>query len=89
MSTKRKMGKFIVTIVVLAVMTGFMFSGAFHWVMSSTTDAEASFWETFSIAFWFGPAFGLILVIMRFTLGRIVEEAIQFESRGFFSEQSS
>jgi hypothetical protein len=90
MRDKKKTGRFIAGIVAYSIIAGFLFSFAFHLFRVSAFEgehADASFWETFSTAFWFGPVTGLIPIILRFTLGRIVEETIQFESKEDFSKQ--
>ena len=84
MNGKRSIWKFVMTAVVLSVLLGLAFSWGFSLLVPLFTGVDTSFKEVLPTTFWFGPFFGLIFVILRLTVGKIVEESIPFESKEDF-----
>lgn len=73
MNEQKKTRKFIITMVIISIAMGLLFSLLFAWF---TGDP---FKQVVVIGFWFGPVMGIILTIMKFTRGKFVEETFTYD----------
>jgi len=73
--------KQILLIVIFSILGGLLFTLLFAWFSGDP------FMKVLPIGFWFGPLMGIIMTIMRFTRGKMVEETIDYDGNEDYSRR--